>query len=564
MSAGMVILVLGVLSLGSENPQDQATRAAAQQAPHERPPTGSWIPSPPNVAGGFRERCCPWGRDGYDSIQVNVDSRGCNRPGDAANEPSIAIDPKDPRKMVIGWRQFDSIESDFRQAGYAYSHDGGRTWVSPGTLTPGVFGSDPVLAANADGVVFYLSINFEELRLFRSFDGGVTWGNRIQVVDSFIDKPWMTIDRTDSIGRDNIYICGWYRSTDEGQSFAPISIGANCMGGTVAVGRDGTVYAVDGPALKNDRLWFRWSVNAADPLEAPVFDFSQRVVIQGQGAPEGLPNYGGLTGQVWIDVDRTDGEFSGRIYLLSLIGTDMETSYGLADPADLVLRTSDDRGETWSTQVKINDDPLDPGAWQWFNTLSVAPNGRVDVVWNDTRHSLQPQLSELFYSYSLDGGVTWSPNVPVSPVFDSWVGWPGPNNKLGDYYHMVSDNLGVNVAYAATFNGEQDIYFLRIGPWDCNGNEIDDAEDISGSASLDCNANEVPDECEYRADLDGDGLTTVRDHAAFASALTGPASSINRQSPIGNRQCESLLDVDHDGDIDLADFYGLQRVMTTP
>jgi hypothetical protein len=32
----------------------------------------------------------------------------------------------------------------------------------------------------------------------------------------------------------------------------------------------------------------------------------------------------------------------------------------------------------------------------------------------------------------------------------------------GDYYHPVSDETGVDVAYAATFNGEQDIYYLRI------------------------------------------------------------------------------------------------------
>jgi hypothetical protein len=62
---------------------------------------------------------------------------------------------------------------------------------------------------------------------------------------------------------------------------------------------------------------------------------------------------------------------------------------------------------------------------------------------------------------------------------------------------MRSDNLGANIAYAATFNGEQDIYFLRIGPWDCNGNEVPDETDISAGPSLDCNANEVPDECEY-------------------------------------------------------------------
>ena len=47
-----------------------------------------------------------------------------------------AIDPTDPDRIVIGWRQFDSIASDFRQAGYAYSHDGGHSWTTPAPATP--------------------------------------------------------------------------------------------------------------------------------------------------------------------------------------------------------------------------------------------------------------------------------------------------------------------------------------------------------------------------------------------------------------------------------------------
>jgi hypothetical protein len=547
-----LILGMAIVDLASSN--GGSTGGEAPMPPHEQPPTSPWIRPPTSVAAGFPQRCRPWVRDGYQSIQVNVDARGCNLLGDAANEPSIAIDPTNPRKIVIGWRQFDWVTSNFRQAGHAYSHDGGHIWVFPGSLTPGVFGSDPVLAANAEGTIYYLSINMEEMRLFRSFDGGISWPERIQVAPVFYDKPWLAIDRTPGIGRNNIYICGRCRSLDRGQTFTSIQGGAGCFGGTVSVGGDGTLYVVDGPSLQCGFRFSR-SLNAADPASAPIFDYTTLVWLDGTCGFAGIPNRGGLIGQNWIDLDRSNGPFSGRLYVLSLATTDVDGIY--EDRADLVLRSSDDKGVTWNPQVKINDDPLDPGSWQWFNTLSVAPNGRVDVVWNDTRHSLQPRLSELFYSYSTDGGVTWSPNVPVSPVFDSWVGGPEDNPKLGDYYHMLSDNLGVNVAYAATFNGEQDVYFLRIGPWDCNGNEIDDADDIASGASLDCNANDVPDDCEYRADFDGDGPTTLLDYTAFASKMTGPGQSTNSG-------CDALLDIDHDEDIDLADYYGFQRVFAAP
>lgn len=61
----------------------------------------------------------------FTHIQVNVDRNGANIPGDAANEPSIAVDPTDHQRMAIGWRQFDTVASNFRQAGHAYSTDGG-------------------------------------------------------------------------------------------------------------------------------------------------------------------------------------------------------------------------------------------------------------------------------------------------------------------------------------------------------------------------------------------------------------------------------------------------------
>src|SRR5689334_1748325 len=45
------------------------------------------------------------------SYQVNVDSNGNNIVGDAANEPSICVNPTNLNKMSVGWRQFNSVSS---------------------------------------------------------------------------------------------------------------------------------------------------------------------------------------------------------------------------------------------------------------------------------------------------------------------------------------------------------------------------------------------------------------------------------------------------------------------
>ena len=80
---------------------------------------------------------------------------------------------------------------------------------------------------------------------------------------------------------------------------------------------------------------------------------------------------------------------------------------------------STDGGATFSAPHRINDDPINPSKCHWFGTLAVAPNGRIDSVWLDSRNAANNIDSQLFYSYSTDGGVTWSPNVAVSNSFNS-------------------------------------------------------------------------------------------------------------------------------------------------
>ena len=110
------------------------------------------------------------------SVQVNVNANGLNIVGDAANEPSITVDPTNPNRLAIGWRQFNSISSNFRQGGYGYSTNRGATWTFPGVIENGVFRSDPVLDYSPDGGLYYLSLKdtfYDDI--WRSLDGGSSW-----------------------------------------------------------------------------------------------------------------------------------------------------------------------------------------------------------------------------------------------------------------------------------------------------------------------------------------------------------------------------------------------------
>src|ERR1700730_10398239 len=175
----------------------------------------------------------------FTSYQVNVDGNGQNIVGDAANECTISVDPTNTSKMAIGWRQFNSVLSNFRQGGWGYTTDGGIHWTFPGVLENNVFRSDPVTNSNETGTFFYLSLlhTFCE-NMYRSTNGGQSWTElQADGLAGGGDKEWFTIDKTNGPGHgfqyqasdgadcDNTGVVEFQRSTDGGITWqAPIAI----------------------------------------------------------------------------------------------------------------------------------------------------------------------------------------------------------------------------------------------------------------------------------------------------------------------------------------------------
>jgi hypothetical protein len=404
----------------------------------------------------------------YTSYQVNVNLNGNNTVGDAANEPSICVDRHNPNRMSIGWRQFNSVASNFREAGFAYTTNGGTRWITPGVLENNVFRSDPVLNSDTAGRFFYLSLvqNFFD-DLWRSITGGQSWA-RVGPADGG-DKQWFTIDNTSSSGRgfqyqywstdgNNYGGRQFTRSTDGGLTWMdPINIPNSPAWGTLDVDSTGNLF-IGGVNLNTNRIWCVRSTNAKNGGVIPTFDRSTPVNLGGNIAFSEPINPAGLVGQVFLAVDRSGTSTNNNVYMLASIQPS-----GSANGSDVMFARSTNGGITFSAPRRINDDPVNHAKWHWFGTLSVAPSGRIDVVWYDTRNSPNNVISQLFYSFSIDGGNTWSPNVAVSNSFNPFIGYPN-QSKIGDYITVVSDDDGANVAYAATFNGEEDIYYVRIRP----------------------------------------------------------------------------------------------------
>jgi hypothetical protein len=411
----------------------------------------------------------------FTSYQANVDADGNNIVGDAANECAISVDPTDPSKMAIGWRQFNTVSSNFRQGGWGYTTDGGIHWTFPGVLENNVFRSDPVTNSDETGTFFYLSLlqTFCE-NMYRSTNGGQTWTElQADGLAGGGDKQWFTIDKTGGPGHgfqyqasdgadcDNTGVVEFQRSTDGGVTWqSPIAIPQEPTDGTLDVDTNGNLF-IGGEGF--GPFFCVRSSNAQFGGQTPTFDQVTQVDMGGELSGGGI-NPAGLDGMLFLAIDHSGGPTNNNIYMLASV-----VPPGRSTTDVMFVRSTDD-GLTFSTPVKVNDDPVNPNKWHWFGTFSVAPNGRLDAVWYDTRNAANNTDSQLFYSFSTDAGVTWSPNVAVSNPFNPFEGYP-QQDKIGDYITMVSDETGGNVAYSATFNfnpnngqHEEDVYYVRVFP----------------------------------------------------------------------------------------------------
>jgi len=87
----------------------------------------------------------------------------------------------------------------------------------------------------------------------------------------------------------------------------------------------------------------------------------------------------------------------------------------LAGYADVGYVRSTDGGKTWSKPKSLADDNPTALAAKYLPMLSVAPDGRLDAAWWDTRNDPGIQRAmDVYYSYSDDDGATWSKNTRMT------------------------------------------------------------------------------------------------------------------------------------------------------
>jgi hypothetical protein len=145
----------------------------------------------------------------------------------------------------------------------------------------------------------------------------------------------------------------------------------------------------------------------------------------------------------------------------------------LSGYGEVYHQASTDGGKTWSDPKVLSDDVEKDMFVQVIPNISVAPNGRVDAVWWDTRSDPGTRSNDVYYAYSDDNGRTWSKNQRISDrSVDRRVGVWGNNYDITSPPSVLSTNAYAIFGWDDTRNTSE-FYDIPI-----NGQIGDGLQDI--------------------------------------------------------------------------------------
>lgn len=427
--------------------------------------------------------------------------------------PAVATHPRDDRIVAVG--EADAYSS---RCSVRVSTDAGLTW----TATPVIpqddawpncvyanFGPIVDVAFGPDGTLYYAYSGQDpatyrsRMFLARSSDLGRTFTTiRLPWVEPDLSKgqfgadalPTVVVDPNDA---DRIYV-GWMSnngtwnlsetvlegkeyfwdvtsrpyvvaSQDGGRTFSdPVDVAGDVAGWMsephLTVGADSEVFAFFGENVKAPK-------DAPEGTEAPPAHLYRAVSRDGGRSytQQTLHTRPGKADSDWLSAPSPGVDVrTGDVYFVW-----EETAEGAPK---VVFRRSSDGGETWSAPVQLNDaEPQREWSFnEFFSSLTVAPNGRIDVAWYDWRNDLtfkegseENAFQDVYLTYSEDHGRTWAPNIRVTDrAIDRRIGLWDTGDVQGPI-GLASTDRAAYVAWDDTRNGNertmtQDIYFARV------------------------------------------------------------------------------------------------------
>jgi len=258
----------------------------------------------------------------------------------------------------------DNSSDPYVHVYFAYSHDYGENWsesfrVDDNGSSSVQCDSPSVAVDRYTGHVF------------------VAWkDNRTGVAKAYIDK---SVDRGVSFGSD-VTVYDW--PYDHVATWLPYTV-------NIEVGDDGKIYVAwivyYGYDYYNCDIFFARSIDGGQTFNTPI-----NVNPVASETRHSFP---------WIAIDREN-----VIYV----------AYSMANStfSGVFLAKSQTGGLSFNVPVKINDDSTK--RYRGGKNIVVSPDGKIHVAWTDGRAGDGTQYMDIYFAVSLDGGLSFGPNICVN------------------------------------------------------------------------------------------------------------------------------------------------------
>jgi hypothetical protein len=336
-----------------------------------------------------------------------------------------------------------------RGCGTMVSADGGNRWREV-NLPRQDDCFDPMVVASPDGRMYILHTGRTPtaassstgqrmdapVRVFTSSDDAKTWRGPAEMRTPLRpDHPRMVVDQTNGPQRGRLYVA-WnevsdvfmkdlyhiflHYSDDKGASFTEPILLQSASGGKLVTTEP--IVLSDGTLLVTYYQYFQ-------PLSSRMNEKQPFYIIRSTdgaktfGKPEKVLEVGA---SVWPALK---SDF-GSAFTLPIITADLSASSPYKDrlyvvwddvstgESNIWLTWSADQGRTWSPRVRVNDNTRaragGPVDFRMTPVVSVNKNGVVGIAWYDRRDDPARRCWKKYFAASLDGGLTFSRNAPVS------------------------------------------------------------------------------------------------------------------------------------------------------
>lgn len=406
------------------------------------------------------------------------------------SENSIFVDPYNNMVVLNSNNSTDNPVSGIYGANSLESFDGGLSWDGSVEGAGGSNSGDPVALISLDGTYYIGAISGSGgQQVSRSTNQGQSYtvynvANSAGGWNDLLDKNHLWIDNSPTSPYEGYLYDAWTlfeegssyqgdiflsRSTNGGSVWSPdinvsnsVANGDFCQGVNINSGPNGEVYVI-------------WAVYTYLPDESNIgmtrsfdggatFEPAHRVITNIQGIREtSIGKTMRKNSFPSMAVDISGGEYNGNLYVVwANIGVPGQNG---GNDVDVYMVRSSDQGDTWSTPVKVNQDPSGLGKKHYFPWITCDPSsGVLSVVFYDDRNVASNQC-EVYCANSYDGGVTWE-DFKVSDVAFT----PNPIPGLASQY--MGDYLGINArdgwVYPAWTDNRNGTTMTYVSPYQTN------------------------------------------------------------------------------------------------